>query len=112
MPNQISHNALIGKLVIIGISFYDSNENLIEIFQTHGIVEKTEDSQILQIRKNDNGIFQLPFYPETIQEAPSGEYSEKSSSTIITKPDYMILWDLSVKDQEIIDKVKEFGYLI
>jgi len=112
MQNQISHNALIGKLVIIGISFFDSNDDLIDTFQTHGIVEKSDNHELLRIRKKDNGIFQLPFDPDTIQEAPSGKYSEKHSSTIITNPDYMILWSISVKDDDRIDEIKEFGYIV
>jgi len=112
MPNQISHNAVIGKLVIIGISFYDSNDRLIDTFQTHGIVVEPNDSQILRIKKKDNGIFQLPYEPITIQEAAPGKYSEKHSSTIITNPDYMILWSISVKDEDCIDEIKEFGYIV
>ena len=51
MQNQISHNALIGKLVIIGISFFDSNDDLIDTFQTHGIIEKSDNLELLRIRK-------------------------------------------------------------
>ena len=112
MQNQISHNALIGKLVIIGISFFDSNDDLIDTFQTHGIIEKPDNLELLRIRKKDNHIFQLPFDPDTIQEAAPGKYSEKHSSTVITNPDYMILWNISVENQEKIDKIMEFGYLV
>jgi hypothetical protein len=112
MQNQISHHTLIGKLVIIGISFYDSNDDLIDTFQTHGIIEKSDNIELLRIIKKDNHIFQLPFDPDTIQKAPLGKYSEKHSSTIITNPDYMILWNISVKNQDDIDEIKEFGYIV
>jgi len=65
----------IGKIFLIGITFYDSNNKLLEQYQTAGIVEELTDAGLLIIRRKDNSLFPIPYEREAINKAEKGEYS-------------------------------------
>jgi hypothetical protein len=99
-----------GKVFLIGLTFVDSDEQLIEQYQTSGTVEKLDDSGIFKFRRLDGSIFQLPYDQETINEAYEGEYRERETGNIITNPDFITTWKIVVNNADNLEEMKLNGY--
>lgn len=103
--------SLKGKVFLIGLTFVDQNEKLIEQYQTSGIVDELTNDGLLIFKKADGGFFKLPFDKETIRTAPKGEYREKSTGNIILNPDYITTWEIKIKQTDNLDEIKQNGYI-
>lgn len=100
-----------GKIFLIGLTFIDQNEHLIELYQTSGIVEELDDSGILKFRRLDGSLFMLPYAQETISVAVAGKYSEKGTGNIVVNPDYITTWIININDGDDFEEVKLNGYV-
>ena len=110
MTFQKLQKHLQNKIVLIGLSFSDENGEFIENYQTHGSIKELREDGILTIIKRDGNIFQLPYDPDNITKAPKGDYKEKSTGLVITNPDFLIQWEISLKDEKNLNTIKEVGY--
>jgi hypothetical protein len=99
-----------GKVFLIGIDFYDSGNRLLEQYQTSGRVEQLTDTGMLLLRRDDEGLFALPYDHTAISQAPPGEYTERSSGKVIVNPDYIISGDIEVKAPENVENIKANGF--
>ena len=100
-----------GKIFLIGLTFVDQDEKLIEQYQTSGTVNELTDDGLLIFKRADGSLFQLPFDKETIREAPKGEYREKSTGNVIVNPDYITTWEIKVDSTDNLDEMKREGYI-
>src|SRR5580765_6390932 len=100
-----------GKVFLIGLTFIDKDEKLIEQYQTSGIVEELTDFGLFKFKRTDGSIFQLPYDKETIKQAAKGEYKEKATGNIITDPDYITTWEIVVNNREEILEHKQKGFI-
>ena len=98
------------KVILIGLSFFDENEELIEQYQTHGTITKIKDGLIIIERKNGS-FFSIPFDTESINHAEPGIYTEHSSGIKIEDPDYLSQWSvMGIKDSKNIEVYKSSGF--
>lgn len=101
---------LINKIFLIGISFYDKEESLIEQYQTHGVLIKIENN-IMCFLREDKSHYYLPFDENSIQVAKSGLYREHSTGKEIENPDFITQWLVEgIVDQKNIVEYKEVGF--
>ena len=99
------------KIFLIGITFINENEDVIENYQTSGkVLELTDDGMITFLRENKSD-FQIPYDERAIMKAEKGDYKEKSTGKIIVNPDYISRWKIEVKDHFRIDEIKEVGFI-
>jgi hypothetical protein len=100
----------ISKVFLIGINFLDEKENLIEQYQTHGILEKIEN-HIMHIHREDNSHYYLPFDETSIQVAKPGIYKERSTGIEVENPDFLVQWSVvGITDYKNIYKYKDVGF--
>lgn len=99
------------KVFLIGITFVDDEETLIEKYQTSGTVIELTDDGVIKFLRGDKSVFQLPYDKESISEAKPGEYREKVTGEIIINPDYITTWTYKIKDVSHMNEVKSKGYL-
>lgn len=104
-------NFLKDKVFLIGISFIDENNELIEQYQTSGKVLELTDDGMIKLTRDDKGIFQIPYDIETMTEAEKGEYHEASTGKIVINPDYISTWEIAVSNQNHINEIKQFGFI-
>jgi hypothetical protein len=106
------HDLLQGCTLLIGLTFVDGNGHVVEQYQTHGTFETFTTDYRMQIRRPDGTLFRLPYEPETISEAAPGEYRERSTGTVITDPDYLVRWTITVNPDapETIAEIKREGF--
>jgi hypothetical protein len=99
------------KVFLIGLTFIDQDEKIIEQYQTSGTLFELSDSGLLRFTRRDGSIFQMPYDKDTIKKAVAGEYREKSTGDIIVNPDYITTWEIKVKHSEDISEIKQRGYI-
>jgi len=99
-----------GKVFLIGLTFMDEDGNVIEQYQTSGMVEELTDNGFFKFNRNNACTFQLPYDERAIKKAAEGEYSEKSTRNIIINPDYITTWTIDVKSTDNLDDMKQNGF--
>jgi hypothetical protein len=99
-----------GKLFLVGLTFLDKDGNLIEHYQTYGLVEELTDDGLVIIKRPEGTVFQMPYDNKNITLAEKGEYKLKSNGQILSNPDYIMTWQITVKAQNI-EFVKKYGYV-
>lgn len=106
----VSAKEVLGKLILVGISFYTSSGTFIEQFQTNGIGEIVEDD-LLYLRRDDGTVFAIPYDQDYIKRAQPGVYSEKLTGKQITNPDFLSQWRIdTIDDLEHIERIKIVGF--
>ena len=111
IPNEdIPPDQVIGKLVLVGISFYTSTGTFVEQYQTNGIAEKVS-GDLLYLRRSNGASFAVPYDPNHIKRAVPGIYREKTTGAEIVNPDFLSQWRIdTIDDLEYIERLKEVGF--
>ena len=99
------------KVFLIGLTFLNEKGELIEQYQTHGIIVELTDDGIFKIKKDDESIFQMPYDSDTIEVAKEGEYRERSTGIVIKNPDYIMSWEITLKENEDLEEIKKYGFM-
>ncbi len=101
---------LIGKSIIIGITFLDDNHERAGKYQTHGVIKEITPDGLIRIAREDMEIFQIPFGKNAIQKAAKGEYIEKETGMTIVDPDYLSVWEVIISDRAVMEEYKRHGF--
>ncbi len=100
-----------GKVFLIGLTFIDNEGELIEKYQTHGIVSELTDNGLIRIKRKDNSIFQMPYIKDTINKADKGEYKLRATKEVIIDPDYIMTWEIRTNGNNNLENSKMYGYV-
>lgn len=86
--------SLIGKSVVIGFSYIDKDDKLIDQEQLFGdIINFNERVCVVKIKSTGNEMT-LPPVVEAFAEAEAGEYRNKKTGEVITDPDLTVAWTI------------------
>ncbi|RKZ76216.1 MAG: hypothetical protein DRR19_28795 [Candidatus Parabeggiatoa sp. nov. 1] len=94
---------ILGKYILIGITYLDSSGELESQQQLHGIVKSaTEDEGILiELEGNYKGDeWNMPPDTSCITTAEPGEYKLRSTDEVVVNPDYLCTWKVHSPDEE------------
>ena len=100
-----------GKVFLIGLTFIDQDEIVIDQYQTSGVVDELTYKGFFKFNRSNGLEFQLPYDSKTIRTALEGEYSEKSTGNIIINPDYITTWTINIKTTDNLDEMKQNGFM-
>jgi hypothetical protein len=103
-------NHLKGKVFLVGLTFIDQEGEIIEVYQTHGIVTKLTIDGFFKIRREDDSIFTILYNKDTIKAAKEGEYREKTTGETIKNPDFIMSWEIKLTSLDELEKIKTRGY--
>ena len=92
--SKITFSDLIGKTILIGLTYYTANDEFIEQKQYWGRVVESNENRIL-VKLNDGEIFVLPPDLSSTQVAAPGEYRLRSTGEIVVNPDYLTTWNIN-----------------
>jgi hypothetical protein len=88
----------VGKHILVGLTYLDHNEQLIEQIQYHGRIVRINDHDGIVIKVNGTDEERaLPPALESIEVAKEGEYTLRSTGEVIINPDLTTSWT-SVKE--------------
>jgi hypothetical protein len=100
MPNYFQERAkkIIGKRVVIGISYYDHEGVFIELKQMHGTIVRANTRngvavELEGIRKGE--IFWLPPDLKAFKKAKRRIYKARSTAEVIEYPDLISTWKVA-----------------
>ena len=88
---EITLSDMIGKIILIGITYYTVSDEFIEQKQYWGTVVEANDVRI-SVKLIDGTTFDLPPDLSSTKKAPPGEYRLCSTGEIIIDPDYLTTW--------------------
>lgn len=88
--------SLIGKHLLIGVTYLDHEGNLVERVQFHGDIVRINEHEGIVVSLNDAGDeYKLPPDINSLQEAPAGEYRLRSTGEIVVNPDLLTSWTIN-----------------
>ena len=85
---------MIGKTVLVGVTYIDSSESVVDELQFAGVVLSVDP--LVTIHRGDLEPFTLPPERAAFDVAPPGEYRLRSTVEIVVDPDFVTSWTVSV----------------
>ena len=98
MP-ELAFSDLLGKTILVGITYYTKDNEFIEQKQYWGTVIEANDKQILFRQKNGD-TFWLPPDLSSTKPAPKGEYRLRSTGEIVVDPDFTSVWNVNQGNEQ------------
>lgn len=100
----------IGKVIMVGLTFLDQKENVIEQYQTHGVINSIDSNGMMQIERSNMPVFSVPFDEESISEAEEGIYKERATGVEVENPDFLTSWTINQSDPKSLENNKLYGF--
>lgn len=88
---EVKMEDLLGKLLLVGVTYFTHDNVFIEKKQFYGTVTEANDT-IIRIKQKDGSEFTLPPDLRTTGRAAKGEYKLHSTGEIVVDPDYIAVW--------------------
>jgi hypothetical protein len=86
---------MVGKYVLVGLTYVDGDEQLICQEQKHGLIVEANESNVTVRPAGSLEEFSLPPDLEPFQPAPEGDYTLRATGEVITDPDLLATWTIS-----------------
>jgi hypothetical protein len=86
---------VVGKYLLVGLTFVAFSGEVIEQRQLHGIVEEISKESGIVIRLPDGSAYRLPPDLRGIQEAPLGTYRLRATGEEVHNPDFLYTWTIT-----------------
>jgi hypothetical protein len=93
-------SALIGKYVLVGLTFVDHDENVISQAQRHGRILEADADRGVTVEFVAHGlpwngeVYRLPPDLRAFADAPPGEYRLRSTGEVVVDPDLTATWTI------------------
>lgn len=86
---------LIGKHLLIGLSFYDKNGNLESLVEHDGVIVAASRGDGIVIRRSDTGErFAIPPALDHLYSAQPADYKLRSTGRVVSNPDLLATFDI------------------
>jgi len=93
-------NELIGKHLLIGLTYVNGNDEVVEQVQAHGNIVAINENTIVVLREDTGNEFSIPYDEDAFLPADPGEYSLRGSGEIVVNPDFISTWTIHSEDIE------------
>ena len=91
--DEIKLEDLLGKTILIGLTYYTEEKEFVEQKQIWGTVIKSSEEGIL-VHLSNGEYYDLPPNLTSTQVATPGEYRLRSTGEIVVNPDYLTTWNV------------------
>jgi hypothetical protein len=98
--------SLVGKTVLIGLTFTTAEGEVMEQLQRHGVIESADPEEGMAVRligpgqSWDRELYTLPPDLSSLSEAAPGAYRLRSTGETIVDPDFMSTWEIRAPSAE------------
>ena len=96
---EITFDELIGKILLVGITYYTHDNEYIEQKQFYGTVTEANET-IIRVKQKDGTDFTLPPDLSSTKRARQGEYKLRSTGEVVVNPDFLATWNLNKAKEE------------
>jgi hypothetical protein len=97
---------LIGKIVLLGLTFATADGEVVEQIQRHGVIEQADPDEGIGVRLVgpgqvwDGEVYVLPPDLRRFSEATPGSYRLRSTGETIVDPDFTSTWEIRSPREE------------
>ncbi len=99
---SISLHNILHKTVLVGLSYFNRQGDLIQQRQLCGKVIETDGQKGIAIQRTDeDGYFVLPASLDCWFYAPNGDFHDSESGVKISNPDFLVTWDVFQKQEAV-----------
>ena len=97
---DVDWEELVGKTLLLGLTFADADGNLIERVQRHGVIEIADEENGVATRFVapgqlwDGELYWVPPDRRSFSEAAPGAYRLRSTGETIVDPDFIASWEI------------------
>ena len=91
---EITFDELIGKVLLVGITYYTHDNEFIEQKQFYGTVTEANED-LIRVKQKDGTDFTLPPDLSSTKRARQGEYKLRSTGEVVVNPDFLATWNLN-----------------
>ena len=91
---EITLDELIGKVLLVGITYYTHDNEYIEQKQFYGTVTEANKT-LIRVKQKDGTDFTLPPDLSSTKRARQGEYKLRSTGEVVVNPDFLATWNLT-----------------
>ena len=91
---EITFDELIGKVLLVGITYYTHDNEFIEQKQYYGTVTQA-DENIIRVKEKDGTEHTLPPDLSSTKRAREGEYKLRSTGEVVVNPDFFATWNVN-----------------
>lgn len=101
--DQNKAKELIGKYILVGVTYLDSNGEIESQQQLHGVIKKAIKNEgiLIQLKGAYEGEeWNMPPDTKSILEAKPGEYNLKSTGEVVSNPDFVCTWEVHKPKEE------------
>lgn len=91
---EITFDELIGKVLLVGITYYTHDNEYIEQKQFYGTVTEANET-LIRVKQKDGTDFTLPPDLSSTKRARQGEYKLRYTGEIVVDPDFLATWNLN-----------------
>lgn len=91
---NITFSELVGKTILIGLTYYSAENVYLEQKQYWGTVTEANEARIC-VRLSNGELFGLPPDLSSTQRARLGEYRLRSTGEVVVDPDYLTTWTIT-----------------
>jgi hypothetical protein len=94
------YDELVGKTILLGLTFADSEGNVLERVQRHGVIDSADPERGVAVRfvapgqPWDGELYRLPPNLASFSEAAPGAYRLRSTGETIVDPDFISSWEI------------------
>jgi hypothetical protein len=88
---MIDDGKYMGKHVLMGITYVDAEDQVVEQVQRHGKIIRIDESGIF-VEQADGEIFSLPPDIESLRPAEPRAYRLRSTGEAVENPDFLSTW--------------------
>ena len=98
-------NEVLNKTCVIGLSYFDGNNQLLKQNMLAGTVQKVDEENGItialmgQATEQGEQRFSLPSSLAPWFNAPKGVYRNEKGEALIENPDYLVTWDIYRKQE-------------
>lgn len=93
MSDELSFADLLGKTILIGLTYYTKDNEFIEQKQYWGTVIEANEEHFY-IKQKNGEIFSLPPDLRSTERAAKGEYRLRSTGEVVVDPDFTSVWSV------------------
>lgn len=90
----LGFNEILDKVLLVGLSYYSEDNELLERVQLWGTVIEANEKNIT-IKKDNGEIFNLPPDLSSTTRARKGEYTLHSTGEVVKDPDFLSTWNIT-----------------
>lgn len=90
---EIALEELVGKVLLVGLTYYTKDNEWIRQEQFYGTVTEANES-VIRLRQKDGREISLPPDLSSTKRARPGEYKLRSTGETVVDPDYLATWNL------------------